>query len=431
MSAASTDPTGAGTIVLIHGLWMTPRSWEHWAERYRSKGYNVLTPAWPGMEVEVEALNADPSPLETLDVEKIVDHYEASSASSTARRSSWATRSAEAHADPARPGRRRRRRRGRPGNRQGRLRPAALDDQVVRAAARPPAGRRRAKREAVPLRVREHPQPGGVGRNRERYAVPGPARVLNKARSPTSCATSRRRSTSRTRTAPRCSSSRRNDHIIPPKVARHNAEKYIDREGRVGVQGVPGPAAFPGRTRGGRGRRLRPRLGCGERDCPTGRCRQVRLKDGRDCGLMAVNKRPVVKEYATEEIVVEWEPRLCYHSHNCVRSLPQVFDKRAGRGSRPTPRRLTRSRQRSRAVLRERFVPPDRLVGSATGRSRSTSVHPRTGHSSSLRGRANPRRRGPPCSTRAKRWRSAAAGARPTSRSATAPTERLQWLTRR
>jgi uncharacterized Fe-S cluster protein YjdI len=34
----------------------------------------------------------------------------------------------------------------------------------------------------------------------------------------------------------------------------------------------------------------------------------------------------LTKEYATEEIVVEWEPRLCYHSQNCVRSLPQVFD---------------------------------------------------------------------------------------------------------
>ena len=64
------------TIVLVHGLWMTPRSWEHWAERYRSKGYNVLAPAWPGMEGEVEAINADPSPLEKLDVETIVDHYE-------------------------------------------------------------------------------------------------------------------------------------------------------------------------------------------------------------------------------------------------------------------------------------------------------------------------------------------------------------------
>ena len=33
-----------------------------------------------------------------------------------------------------------------------------------------------------------------------------------------------------------------------------------------------------------------------------------------------------MKEYATDEIVVEWEPRLCSHSKNCVRSLPQVFD---------------------------------------------------------------------------------------------------------
>jgi uncharacterized Fe-S cluster protein YjdI len=34
----------------------------------------------------------------------------------------------------------------------------------------------------------------------------------------------------------------------------------------------------------------------------------------------------VTKEYSTDEIVVEWEPSLCFHSHNCVRSLPQVFD---------------------------------------------------------------------------------------------------------
>jgi uncharacterized Fe-S cluster protein YjdI len=34
----------------------------------------------------------------------------------------------------------------------------------------------------------------------------------------------------------------------------------------------------------------------------------------------------ITKEYATDEIVVEWEPVLCYHSRNCVRSLPQVFD---------------------------------------------------------------------------------------------------------
>ena len=33
-----------------------------------------------------------------------------------------------------------------------------------------------------------------------------------------------------------------------------------------------------------------------------------------------------VREYSTPEIVVEWQPRLCFHSHNCIRALPKVFD---------------------------------------------------------------------------------------------------------
>jgi uncharacterized Fe-S cluster protein YjdI len=41
---------------------------------------------------------------------------------------------------------------------------------------------------------------------------------------------------------------------------------------------------------------------------------------------MSSTRDRLEKEYATDEIVVEWEPRLCYHSRNCVRSLPQVFD---------------------------------------------------------------------------------------------------------
>jgi pimeloyl-ACP methyl ester carboxylesterase len=64
------------TIVLIHGLWLTPRSWERWADRYTSRGFRVLAPAWPGMEAEVEALNADPSPIARLTVDRIVNHYE-------------------------------------------------------------------------------------------------------------------------------------------------------------------------------------------------------------------------------------------------------------------------------------------------------------------------------------------------------------------
>jgi pimeloyl-ACP methyl ester carboxylesterase len=68
--------TDAATVLLIHGLWMTPRSWEKWIERYEARGINVLAPAWPGMEVEVDALNADPTPIAELDIPAVVGHYE-------------------------------------------------------------------------------------------------------------------------------------------------------------------------------------------------------------------------------------------------------------------------------------------------------------------------------------------------------------------
>lgn len=51
---------GKPTVVLVHGLWMTPRSWENWIDRYTERGYRVLAPPYPGLEGEVEALNADP-----------------------------------------------------------------------------------------------------------------------------------------------------------------------------------------------------------------------------------------------------------------------------------------------------------------------------------------------------------------------------------
>ena len=35
------------------------------------------------------------------------------------------------------------------------------------------------------------------------------------------------------------------------------------------------------------------------------------------------------REYATEEIVVEWRPSLCYHSQNCIAALPAVFNPEA------------------------------------------------------------------------------------------------------
>ena len=56
-----TDSTSAqpDTIVLIHGLWMSPLSWEHWIDRYTQAGFHVLAPAWPGMDGTVAQLRAE------------------------------------------------------------------------------------------------------------------------------------------------------------------------------------------------------------------------------------------------------------------------------------------------------------------------------------------------------------------------------------
>ena len=61
------------TVVLVHGLWMTPRSWEHWVPHYEARGYRVLTPGYPGFDVEVEALRADPRVIAELSLTDTID----------------------------------------------------------------------------------------------------------------------------------------------------------------------------------------------------------------------------------------------------------------------------------------------------------------------------------------------------------------------
>ncbi|OXI93246.1 MULTISPECIES: alpha/beta hydrolase [Burkholderia] len=69
--------THTDTVVLIHGLWMTPLSWKHWVTRYEQRGMRVITPGYPGVQpgtAGVEALRRDPSPLVNLGVREIFDH---------------------------------------------------------------------------------------------------------------------------------------------------------------------------------------------------------------------------------------------------------------------------------------------------------------------------------------------------------------------
>jgi non-heme chloroperoxidase len=64
-------------IVLIHGLWMTPSSWDTWAERFRARGHQVIVPGWPGIDDRsVADIRRDPSALKGIGLKEITDHYE-------------------------------------------------------------------------------------------------------------------------------------------------------------------------------------------------------------------------------------------------------------------------------------------------------------------------------------------------------------------
>jgi pimeloyl-ACP methyl ester carboxylesterase len=65
----------AQTVVLIHGMWMTPRSWDYWVDHYADRGYKAIAPGWPGVK-DPEETRRDPSALRGLGIKKAVDHYE-------------------------------------------------------------------------------------------------------------------------------------------------------------------------------------------------------------------------------------------------------------------------------------------------------------------------------------------------------------------
>jgi pimeloyl-ACP methyl ester carboxylesterase len=65
----------AQTIVLIHGMWMTPRSWDNWVDHYNDRGYRAIAPGWPGVK-DPEETRRDPSALKGLGLAGMVDNYD-------------------------------------------------------------------------------------------------------------------------------------------------------------------------------------------------------------------------------------------------------------------------------------------------------------------------------------------------------------------
>jgi pimeloyl-ACP methyl ester carboxylesterase len=239
------------TVVLIHGLWMTPRSWERWIARYEDSGHRVLASSWPGMEAEVEALNRDPSPIARLDLTAVVDHY------------------AELIRGLERP----------PivmGHSLGGTITQLLLDRGLGAAgvgvasgtvkgvrdlplstlksAAPVLANPFNKGKAVPLDRKQFHFAFANTLSREesdelyaRYHVPAAATVLFEV----AFASLHRRSPAqvdftRADRAPLLFVAFENDHIVPPKASRHNAEKYAKSPALTEFEEFAGRPHFPG-----------------------------------------------------------------------------------------------------------------------------------------------------------------------------------------
>jgi pimeloyl-ACP methyl ester carboxylesterase len=74
VEGAATDRT---PLMLIHGAWLSSRSWENFSEYFRDRGFDVSAPEWPRKQGDVEELREDADAIEGLGLNEIVDHYEA------------------------------------------------------------------------------------------------------------------------------------------------------------------------------------------------------------------------------------------------------------------------------------------------------------------------------------------------------------------
>jgi pimeloyl-ACP methyl ester carboxylesterase len=63
-------------LMLIHGAWLSSRSWETFTEYFRDRGFAVSAPEWPRKRGDVEELREATDEIKGLGLTEIVDHYE-------------------------------------------------------------------------------------------------------------------------------------------------------------------------------------------------------------------------------------------------------------------------------------------------------------------------------------------------------------------
>ncbi|MDB4890157.1 MAG: alpha/beta hydrolase [Gemmatimonadetes bacterium] len=70
------NATGLQPVVLVHGLWLLPSSWDRWAALFEANGYTALTPGWPDDPATVEEANAHPEVMAHKTVGQVADHFD-------------------------------------------------------------------------------------------------------------------------------------------------------------------------------------------------------------------------------------------------------------------------------------------------------------------------------------------------------------------
>jgi non-heme chloroperoxidase len=68
------NASGNPPVVLIHGLWLLPSSWNNWVGFFKEAGYAPLTPDWPDDPETVEEARANPDVFAKKTLKQVADH---------------------------------------------------------------------------------------------------------------------------------------------------------------------------------------------------------------------------------------------------------------------------------------------------------------------------------------------------------------------
>jgi len=60
--------------MLIHGAWLSARSWENYVDYFGKRGFDVSAPEWPRKHGDVEEMRETAEDSAGLGVQEIVDH---------------------------------------------------------------------------------------------------------------------------------------------------------------------------------------------------------------------------------------------------------------------------------------------------------------------------------------------------------------------